>query len=124
MRQLAAALHSEEASVREACARLNAALTGIVLQKATGELLFAAPFSAAASTFQVEVNSKRWFAPCGWDAFGIVALLGGSGTIHTSCPCCGETITIPVSNGHLGDANGWMNLVVPARRFWEDVVFT
>ena len=124
IREIAAQIEASEAAVREACLRLYAGRTGIVPHAASGELLFAAPFSAAPSSFQVGVNGRRWFAPCGWDAFGIVQILGGTGVVHTSCPCCGEPFRVSVTNYTLDDARGWMNLVVPAQRFWEDIVFT
>lgn len=124
MAELAAGLGVPAGEVRAACQRLHEGRTGIVLHKESGELLFAAPFSAVPSPFHVQVQEHSWFAPCGWDAFGIIALLGGTGILRASCPCCSEPIALTISDGALQDRNGWMNLVVPARHFYDDIVFT
>lgn len=124
MAELATIVAAPESEVRTACQRLQEGRTGIVLNKESGELLFAAPFCAVPSPFQVQVGKQDWFAPCGWDAFGIVALLGGTGMVRTSCPCCAHSISIHISDGALQDNNGWMNLIVPARHFFDDIVFT
>lgn len=124
MASLAELLGAPAGEVRAACQRLQEGRTGIVLDKLSGELLFAAPFCAVPSPFQVQVKDHQWFAPCGWDALGIVALLGGTGLVRTSCPCCAAGISIQISAGVLQDTNGWMNLIVPARHFHDDIVFT
>ncbi len=121
---LAGKLKASVKEVHSSCERLYAAHTGIVPLAEGGELLFAAPFCAVPTPFQVEAQGRSWFAPCGWDAFGVVVVLGGTGIIRTRCACCEEGIIVRVENHVLQDRDGWMNLVVPAKRFWEDIVFT
>ena len=124
MAEIATALHASPAEIRAACQRLYAGRTGIVPLRDEGELLFAAPFCAVPTPYRVAARGKEWFAPCGWDALGIVSLLGGDGAIHTACPCCEQAIDITITGNSLQDTYGLMNLVVPARQFWDDIVFT
>ena len=96
----------------------------ILLQKDTREILRAAPFWASPTTFQVESGRRSWWASCIWDALGIPTLLGRDARILTACGCCGEAMPLSVRSGELERARGVIHFAVPARRWYEDIVFT
>src|SRR6516162_7638510 len=68
----------------------------LVLQADRLEIRMANPFSAVPTAHRVHTADRWWYANCGWDAFGICAALHADGDIETSCPDCGEHISIGV----------------------------
>jgi Alkylmercury lyase len=74
----------------------------IVLEPGGESLRMANPFSAVPTVHRVRAAGRWWYANCAWDAFGICAALHGDGRIETSCADC----------------------LVPAARWWDDIVFT
>jgi hypothetical protein len=109
--------------VRAAFERLAAGRV-LVLQPGSGEVLMANPFSAVPTPFAVEAAGRLYFANCIWDALGVPAMLGSDGRILASCGCCGAGMPLAVENGALQPAGGVVHFAVPARRWWEDIVFT
>jgi len=118
--QVAVAVGCAPPDVLAAFQRLAAAHS-LVLQ-ADGELLMANPFSAVPTAFEVVVNNRRWWGNCIWDALGCVAALGGEGSVLTSCGCCGFALAAEVSGGRVR-GEGIVHFALPARRWWDDIVF-
>ena len=112
-------LGTDEASLR----RLHDA-HWLVLESDRPEIRMANPFSAIPTRYRVEADGRSWFANCAWDAFGIPAALGVDGHISSSCPDCGEAIEIDVIGGRPGPATDVFHVLVPARHWWDDIVFT
>ncbi len=55
------------------------------------------PFSAVADAVPGALRRRPLVvANCAWDAFGICAALHADGRIETSCPDCGEAMSIDV----------------------------
>ena len=96
----------------------------LVLQPGSGEILMAPPFSAVPTTFEVRTPSYVAFGNCVWDALGILAVLHADGIVRTACGCCGEASELQVRSGALGPVEGVVHFAVPAKRWWDDVVFT
>ena len=96
----------------------------IVLDTATAEIRMANPFSAVPTAYRVHADGRWWYANCAWDAFGIFATLQGDGRIEASCPDCGEVLSIVVSDGRPDDESLLFHCLVPAARWWDDIVFT
>lgn len=95
----------------------------LVLDRDTREILMAMPFSSEPTPFVATVDGKDYFANCAWDAFGIPALLGREGRVTTTCGCCSKDLAIDVGpDGPQGSAV--VHFAVPARRFWDNIVFT
>jgi Alkylmercury lyase len=88
----------------------------------TGEILMANPFSAVPTPFVAEVGGSRWFGNCVWDALGIIATLHADGRVLASCGSSGERMELSVSDGVLA-GQGIVHFALPARRWWEDIVF-
>jgi len=95
----------------------------IVLQPGTSVIAWAPPFAGVATPFRAVVGGASWYAPCAWDAFGILAALGRDGSIDARCAWSGEALVCGVDGGRaFGDAV--VHLLVPAAHFWDDIFFT
>lgn len=96
----------------------------VVLDPATDELRMLNPFSAVPTAYRVEAQGRSWYGNCAWDAIGICAALHADGRIETSCPDCGEPIALDVRDGRPSDESLLFHALVPARHWWDDIVFT
>ena len=96
----------------------------IVLNPATAEIRMANPFSAVPTAYRVRADGRWWYANCAWDAFGICAALHADGRIETSCPDCGETLNVEVRDEKPDVEDILFHCLVPAARWWDDIVFT
>ena len=120
--EVAAELRMDQTSVEESFRRLADA-HALVLAPGTPYVWMANPFSAIPTPFRAEVSSRTWFGNCIWDALGIVAMLGGTGTVHTSCPDCGEALSVSAEDGRLASGQGVVRFAVPAAHWWDDIGF-
>jgi hypothetical protein len=96
----------------------------LVLNPATAEIRMANPFSAVPTSYRVQADGRWWYANCAWDAFGICAALHVDGRIDTSCPDCGEAVKVEVRGQRPDDESLLFHCLVPASRWWDDIVFT
>jgi len=112
-----------EVEVETAWRRLHDA-HALVLEPGRPELLMANPFSAVPTVHRVQAEGRWWFANCAWDAFGICAAFGVDGRIETLCPDCSETLVIGIRDGRPDRDDVVFHCLVPARRWWDDIVFT
>jgi hypothetical protein len=95
----------------------------LVLNQATGEIVMANPFSGVPTAYRVEAAGHWWYGNCAWDAFGICAALHTDGQIETSCPDCGQALSIAVRDQR-PDQDLLFHCLVQAGRWWDDIVFT
>lgn len=58
------------------------------------------------------------------EAFGVCAALHADGRIETPCADCGESIAIDVRDQQPDDQSLMFHCLVPAARWWDDIVFT
>ncbi len=96
----------------------------LVLNGAGTEIRMANPFSAVPTAYRVQAAGRWWYANCAWDAFGVCGALHVDGRIETSCPDCGEPIVVDVRDERPEDETLLFHCLVPAARWWEDIVFT
>ena len=96
----------------------------LVLNPATDEIRMANPFSALPTAYRVQAGGRWWFANCAWDAFGILAALAVDGSVESSCPDCGEPYAVEVRDGVVDRPDLLFHCLVPAARWWDDIVFT
>jgi Alkylmercury lyase len=96
----------------------------LVLNRSTDEIRMANPFSAVPTAYRVHASNRWWYANCAWDAFGICASLHVDGRIETACPDCGEPFVIAVDEQRPDDETLLFHCLVPAARWWDDIVFT
>lgn len=96
----------------------------LVLDAGRHEIRMANPFSAVPTAYRVHAADRWWYANCAWDGFGVCAALGVDGRIETSCPDCGEALTLQVLDGRPQPDDVLFHCLVPAARWWDDIVFT
>lgn len=125
--ELAVDLGCAPAEVASALTELAAAHM-LVLQPASGEVLMANPLSAVPTPFVVETSgpsgTRSWYGNCIWDALGVIAMLQGDGRVVASCGCCGESMTVTVRRGEVTfDPPGLVHFALPARQWWDNIVF-
>lgn len=118
--EIASSLGIAEEDTRASAGRLADAHI-LVLQE-NGEILMAAPFSAVPTPFLVRTRAFQCFANCVWDAMGIPVMVRTTATIETACGCCGNQMVLQIDGGLKGE--GVVHFAVPARQWWDDIVFT
>jgi len=96
----------------------------LVLQPESGEILMANPFSAVPTPFVVETGLYSCYGNCIWDALGVVAMLQTDARIHTSCADCGSAAELSIVSGKVSGDLGVIHFAIPARLWWQDIVFT
>jgi alkylmercury lyase-like protein len=96
----------------------------LVLNPATDELRMLNPFSVVPTAYRVQAGGRWWYGNCAWDAVGICAALHADGRIETSCPDCGEALFVRMQDGRPDDDSLLFHCLVPAARWWDDIVFT
>jgi hypothetical protein len=122
--EAAAALDLPVAGVAEALRRLHDA-HALVLDRDGATIRMLNPFSAVETGHRVEAGGRSWFANCAWDALGIPAALHADARIDSACSDCGEPLELEVRGGELVRGRELLvHFVVPARRWWDDIVFT
>jgi hypothetical protein len=96
----------------------------LVLMPDGQNIRMAPPFSGIATQHRVRALGVEYFANCAWDAFGIVAALGGAGEVLSRCEQTGDPLRLTLG-AHGPDPSPWVfHTPVPAARWWQDIVFT
>jgi hypothetical protein len=96
----------------------------LVLEHDTLEIRMLNPFSCIPSAWRVHAAGRTWYANCAWDSFGVCAALHTDGRIEASCADCGESLEIDVRDGRAMPDDYLFHVLVPARHWWDDIVFT
>jgi hypothetical protein len=95
----------------------------LVLQRESGEVLMANPFSAVPTPFVVTIGARRWYANCVWDAMGIAAMTRSEGSLDASCGCCGSAERLTIPRDCKDDDPRVAHFAIPAAHWWDDIVF-
>jgi len=84
------------------------------------------PFSAVPTPYRVWAAGRWWYANCAWDAFGVCAALATDGRVVTTCRDCGDPMSVEVRDRRPGHGGSVLlfHCLVPAARWWDDIVFT
>ena len=96
----------------------------LVLEPGSAEIRMLNPFSAVPTAYRVEAGGRSWHGNCVWDAFGIPAALGVDGHVSTTCPDCGEALEVDFVDRRPQPTDLVAHILLPARRWWDDIVFT
>ncbi len=108
---------------REVLARLRAQRV-LVLEKDGESIRMAPPFSGVPTQHRVTSAGVSYFANCAWDALGIPAALHRAATVHSRCEQSRERLELAVTERG-PEASDWLfHCVVPAAKWWDDIVFT
>ena len=121
--RIAKMLNASQEDVEAALDRL-AEGKAIVLQPESRAVLMANPLCAVPTPFLVRTGDQSFFGSCVWDALGILAMLQQDGSLESSCACCGEAMTINIRSGQPLTSNGVIHFAIPAKRWWDNIVFT
>ena len=109
--------------VLEAYRRLRAQRL-LVLEADGRTLRMASPFSGIPTQHRVEAGGIRYFANCAWDALGVIAALQKPGTVHSRCEQSGEPYHLKVGPQGPEPSDWLFHCLVPAAKWWDDIVFT
>jgi hypothetical protein len=110
-------------AVTEAFARLRA--SRLVWLEADGVTIrIAPPFSAVPTQHNVTVAGVEYFATCAWDALGIIAALRQAGMVRSRCEQSQEPLELAVPVTGPGPSPWLFHCLVPAAKWWDDLVFT
>ena len=110
--ETAAALGRNDEEVAASYRRLHDA-HALVLFPGAIDVWMANPFCFAPTPHRVEAGGRTWTGTCCWDALGIPAALHADGRIATVCACCGDGLTLVVSEGEVVEG---ADLLVPRPR--------
>jgi len=122
--ETAAAFELDMLEMEESYRRLHDA-HALVLHPDSVEVWMANPFCFAPTPHRVTAGGLGWTGTCAWDALGIPAALHTDGEVDSDCACCGEQVRLRVENGELVEgADLLVHILVPARRWWDDIGFT
>ena len=120
---IAARLGGAASQVREILGRLRAQRV-LVLEPDGESIRMAPPFSGVPIQHRVVAGGITYFANCAWDALGIPAALHRPATVHSRCERSLEPLTLAVPEGG-PEASDWLfHCLVPAAKWWDDIVFT
>ena len=111
------------AGVLEAYPRLRA--QRVVALEADGvSIRMAPPFSGVPTQHLVSAGGRQYFANCAWDALGVPAALRRPGVVRSRCEQSGEPLHLEVGLDGPGPSDWIFHCLVPAAKWWNDIVFT
>jgi hypothetical protein len=96
----------------------------LVLEKDGATIRMAPPFSGVPTQHRVEVSGKEYYANCAWDALGIPPALQAPGMIFSRCEASGDPLELHVGLDGPEASDWYFHCLVPAARWWQDIVFT
>jgi hypothetical protein len=97
----------------------------VLVLEADGESIrMAPPFSGVPTQHRVTSAGVSYYANCAWDALGIPAALRRPSIVHSRCEQSLEPLELPVTNNGPEPCDWLFHCVVPAAKWWDDIVFT
>ena len=96
----------------------------LVLETDGSFIRMAPPFSGIPTRHVVIVDEKQYFANCAWDALAIPAALHRSGTVYSRCEQSGEPLRLKVDLKGPEPSTWLFHCLVPAAKWWDNIVFT
>ncbi len=92
----------------------------IKLVEGSHRVEMAHPFSGVDTRYRSVVGDRSWNANCAWDVLAVLAFMGDGEALAQEAD--GDLVWA-VDDGKVSP-DGVVHLLVPARRFWDDVGFT
>ena len=109
--------------VRESFGRLRG--NRVLFLEPDGETIrMAPPFSGVPTQHHVLAGNRDYVANCAWDAFGIVAALKEPATVISECAQSGERLELEVGPDGPAKSDWVFHCLVPAARWWVDLVYS
>jgi hypothetical protein len=123
LQEVAAQVDSDTNTVRATYARLRT--QRVLFLEPDGESIrMAPPFSGVPTQHRVVAGGREYIANCAWDALGILAALHEPGTVVSACGQSGEPLRLQVGLDGPEPSDWIFHCLVPASRWWNDLVFT
>ena len=120
---IATRMDASEADVGASFARLRA--DRVLFLEPDGETIrMAPPFSGVPTQHRVLARGREYVANCAWDTLGILAALHEPGTIISECAQSRERLELEVAPNGPPPSDWVFHCLVPAARWWRDLVFT
>jgi len=113
----------EAGEVRESFASLRSKRV-LVLEADGASIRMAPPFSGVPTQHEVTAGGVSYYANCAWDALGIPAALGRPAVVRSRCEESLEPLELAVSDQGPAATDWVFHCVVPAAKWWDDIVFT
>ena len=120
---IATSMDTRVENVLESYQRLRAQRL-LVLEADGASIRMAPPFSGVPTQHIVETDGIRYFANCAWDALGIPAALQKAATVRSRCAQSGEPLQLDVGLQGPEPSDWLFHCLVPAPKWWDDIVFT
>ena len=120
---IARTIGGDEDGVVAAYARLRAQRV-LALETDGRTIRMAPPFSGIPTEHEVLVDGQRYFANCAWDSLGIVAALQRPGEVNSRCGQSHEPLHLRVEREGPEPSDWLFHCLVPAAKWWDDIVFT
>ena len=114
---------TETASVLDAYPRLRAQRI-LAFEEDGVSIRMAPPFSGVPTQHVVIVNERQYFANCAWDSLGIPAAFHQPGEVYSRCGGSGEPLHLEVGMDGPAASSWIFHCLVPASKWWDDIVFT
>lgn len=96
----------------------------LVLEQDGESIRMAPPFSGVPTPHIVEAEGVRYFANCAWDSLGIPAALHKPAIVYSRCAQSGEPFDLEVGLQGPQPSDWLFHCLVPAAKWWDDIVFT
>jgi hypothetical protein len=123
LEELAEKVGATPAAIKEVYARLRASRL-LLLEPDGVTIRMAPPFSGVATQHRVIVDGVHYCANCAWDALGIPAALHRPGLVHSRCEQSLEPLHLEVGVDGPEPSSWLFHCLVPAAKWWDDLVFT
>ena len=109
--------------VREAYARLRGQRV-LVLEEDGESIRMAPPFSGIPTQHRVVAGKLDYYANCAWDSLGIPAALRQPAEVQSRCEQSDEPLRLEVGLDGPPSSTWLFHCLVPAAKWWNDIVFT
>ncbi len=120
---IADAVRADVGTVRDTYLRLRAQRV-LALEPDGVSIRMAPPFSGVPTQHVTVVGGKRYYANCAWDSLGIIAALQQPGDVHSRCEQSREPLRLMVGADGPEPCDWLFHCLVPAAKWWDDIVFT
>ncbi len=123
LEEVARRMGAAPSAVRDSYGRLRA--NRLLLLEADGVTIrMAPPFSGVPTQHQVTVDGISYYANCAWDALGIPAALHRPAMVHSRCEQSRMPFNLAVGMAGPEPSSWLFHCLVPAAKWWDDLVFT
>jgi hypothetical protein len=96
----------------------------LVLEADRATIRMAPPFSGVPTQHRVSVAGVQYFANCAWDAFGIAAALHKPALVESECAESRAPLRMEIGLEGPPPSPWLFHCLMPAARWWADIVFT